>query len=177
MKKKKEKIGFREGNISLILDSYEDIFSDFDPRPYSDRSLSEDFLAECERAAREKEAGIELRFLVPKSKRKLVDEAKIKKRLKSHFNKHFHIKAKEIRKIKNEGWLWFAIGMIVMFCATFLYNLEGFFFAFLFILAEPAGWFLAWEGLDKVLMESREKRPKYEFYKKMSSVKIEFLNY
>ena len=37
----------KEGNISLILDSYDDIFSDFDQRDFSERSLSDDFLIEC----------------------------------------------------------------------------------------------------------------------------------
>ncbi|MBI2151367.1 hypothetical protein HYU21_01420, partial [Candidatus Woesearchaeota archaeon] len=46
MNKKEERIEFevREGNISLVLDSYDDIFSDFDPRDYSEKALSEDFL-------------------------------------------------------------------------------------------------------------------------------------
>ena len=33
--------------ISLILDTYDDMFSSFDPRPYSQRALSEDFLSEA----------------------------------------------------------------------------------------------------------------------------------
>ena len=35
------------GAVSLWLDTYEDIFSDFDPRPYGQRALSEDFVAEA----------------------------------------------------------------------------------------------------------------------------------
>jgi hypothetical protein len=114
---------------------------------------------------------------VPKSKRKLSDEVNIKKRLKNHFNKHFNKKAEEIREIKKEGWLWFGLGLITMLCAAFLYDLKGFLFTLLLVIAEPSGWFLAWEGLGKIFIESREKKPKYDFYKKMSSVKIEFLDY
>ena len=29
--------------ISILLDSYDDIFSDFDPSPYSERTLSDDY--------------------------------------------------------------------------------------------------------------------------------------
>ena len=36
----------KEGNVSLVLESYNDIFSDFDPRNYSERALSDDFLIE-----------------------------------------------------------------------------------------------------------------------------------
>ena len=52
-------------NISLSLNSYDDIFSGFDPRPYSQRALSDDFLAESKRASRDKELdGVELIFLI-----------------------------------------------------------------------------------------------------------------
>ncbi|NYT12918.1 MAG: hypothetical protein GKC01_00225, partial [Candidatus Methanofastidiosa archaeon] len=66
------KIILREKNISLILDSYDDLFSDFDPRPYSVRGLSDDFLIECRRAVRgikTESPVLELRLLVPKNKR------------------------------------------------------------------------------------------------------------
>lgn len=60
---------FRQGNISLILDSYDDIFSDFDPRPFSEKALSDDFLVECKRAARDKDRSVvELKLLVPTKK-------------------------------------------------------------------------------------------------------------
>ena len=54
------------GAVSLWLDTYEDIFSDFDPHPYGQRALSEDFLAEARRAVRDRRDEVpELRFLVP----------------------------------------------------------------------------------------------------------------
>ena len=39
--------------ISLWLDDYADIFSDFDPRPFSQRALSDDFLNEAKKVVRE----------------------------------------------------------------------------------------------------------------------------
>ena len=44
-KEETEKL-LQQSEISLLLDSYDDIFSDFDPRPYNQRALSQDFLAE-----------------------------------------------------------------------------------------------------------------------------------
>ena len=80
----------REGNISLILEGYHDIFSNFDPRPYSEKALSDDFLSECRRAARDKdEQRLELRFMIPKARRDTAEENKIKHRLKEHFHKHY----------------------------------------------------------------------------------------
>ena len=39
--------------IFLWLDDFDDIFSDFDPRPYSARELSDDFLDEVRKIAAE----------------------------------------------------------------------------------------------------------------------------
>src|SRR3989344_4144937 len=96
----------KERNISLILNDYNDIFSDFDPRPFASRALSDDFLVECKKAARDKEGSIELRLLVPKKKRDQKSEYEIKKRLREHFEKHFREKEGEIKAIRNQGIRW-----------------------------------------------------------------------
>jgi len=168
---------FRQGNVSLILDSYDDLFSDFDPRPYHERAISGDFLDECKRAARDKEQGMELRLLIPHEKRKINEEVKIIKRFKSHFQKHFKEKGKEIINIRKEGIQWFLIGGAIIFASTFLYRLEGFLFNFLFVLSEPAGWFTLWTGLDKIFNESKKPEPDLGFNKKMSSAEISFIGY
>jgi hypothetical protein len=179
MKNKKEEQVLKEGNISLILDSYDDIFSDFDPRPYTHKALSDDFLSECKKASLDKEKGLELRFMVPKHKRNTNEEYEIRKRLREHFQKHFKEKEKDIKSIKKTGLMWFFLGAIVMVAATFLYKYEhvNFLFTFLLVMSEPAGWFFFWEGLDKVVIEAKKKKPDYDFYRKMAKARIYFLDY
>lgn len=167
----------REGNISLILDNYGDLFSDFDPRPFSERALSDDFLQECKRASLDKEDRLELNLLIPKKARNLEHESLIKRRLRSHFQKHAQEKRNKVRAIKREGFIWFAVGAVVMFGATFLYDLTGFLYKFLLIIAEPAGWFMFWEGLIKVFMDAKEKKPEADFYTKMADAKVSFSAY
>jgi hypothetical protein len=167
----------KTGNISLILDGYDDLFSDFDPRPYSVRSLSDDFLFECRKAIVSKEDKIELRFLVPKHLRNLSQESTIKKRLKDHFLRHFKEKNLELRKLKGEGAFWFILGAIVMTIGTILYDYSGFIFRFLMIISEPAGWFLFWEGLSKIFIHSKSIKPDFNFYKRMSEADVYFIDY
>jgi len=169
----------REGNISLILDDYNDIFSDFDPRPYEAKALSDDFLAECRRATKDKEFEVELRLLVPKQKRNINDEIKIKKRLKEHFKRHFILQGKEQKAIKKEGFMWFGLGTCFILATSFLYqkNYSHFIFRILETMMEPAGWFSFWEGLAKVFITAKEKKPDYDFYRKMNNAKIYFFEY
>jgi len=176
----KNSVDIKQANISLILDSYNEIFSDFDPRNYSQRAISDDFLSECKRAVREKTVGdFELRLLVPEKIRIVKDEEVIKKRLKEHFKKHLDIESKNIFKMKKEGFKWFLIGTVIMVLDTLLvaYTTRNFFLNFLIIILEPAGWFSFWEGLGKIFIHSKDKFPDYDFYEKMSSSKIYFVNY
>ncbi len=165
-------------DIPLVLDSYEDIFSDFDPRPYSERALSEDFLFECKKAAVEKKGKIHLRLFLPKSKRHPLDEIKIKKRLKEHFHKHFLEKKKDIMSTRLNGFTWSVIGFCMMFTSAFFWGEEGpFGINLLVTLVQPAGWFFMWEGLAKIFIAPKEHMPNYTFYKKMANSTVTFANY
>ena len=167
--------------ISLMLDTYDDIFSDFDPRPYSERSLSIDLLEEAERASKDKRGmHLELNFLIPLNIRNKSLEEIIKRRLKEHFRKHFNRLEKEKKDIIKKGLLFTFIGISVMFIATLmLHKNQGktLLINFLIILFEPAGWFLFWEGLDQAIFESKKINPRLKFYEKMHKCHINFFSY
>ncbi|MEM7823858.1 MAG: hypothetical protein QW227_00565, partial [Candidatus Aenigmatarchaeota archaeon] len=166
---------------SLALDDYDDIFSDFDPRPYSERALSDDFLAEAKKGARDKPSGgLELKLMLPKAKRREEDENTIRKRLREHFRKHYKILRAEKNSIIYKGVLFVLAGVLVMFFAALFFFEEAeysFVDKFLLILLEPAGWFLFWEGLDMIVFESKKKNPDLSFYKKMVDCEINFIGY
>jgi len=167
--------------VSLWLDTYEDIFSDFDPRPFAERALSYDFLEASKRATRDKPSGqIELKLLIPKQKRDLVQESTIRRRLKEYFDYHHDLHLSSIKKMLWEGFAFIFCGVTLMFLASyilFMYHEKTFFINFIIILLEPGGWFLFWEGLNQVIFESRVKRSESEFFKKMSNCKINFVAY
>jgi len=172
---KKGRSEFRE-EIPLILDSYEDLFSDFDPRGFSQKALSGDFLLECRKASVDKKK-IELKFFLPRKKRNLKEEAKIKRRLKEHFKKHAKEKKIEIRKIRVGGTFWAILGSVMMVTSAFFFTTPSSFFQHLVAtLIQPAGWFFLWEGLAKILITSKDRMPDYRFYKKMANSDISFLS-
>lgn len=176
----KEKL-LQMSEIGLWLDHYDDIFSDFDPRHYSERALSDDFLQEAKRASRDKVTGaIEIKFLVPKHRRNSYLEAIIKKRLRQHFRKHYlQMKAEKIKTI-NQGLTFALMGIFLMFIATYIlvtFPAKNILSSFLVVLLEPGGWFLFWEGLDQAVFEVRKINPDVEFYEKMSRAGIHFVSY
>lgn len=166
-------------NISLSLDSYDDIFSDFDQREPSIRALSVDFLDEAQRAAVGKKEGLQLNLLLPQTRRNIQTEQIIKRRLKGHFERHHKILLQEKKQTTQRGLALVFIGVIIMMIAAYLLvNFETANFAkFLLILFEPAGWFFFWEGLDIVIFKPKDKKDDLEFYRKLSRAEINFGSY
>jgi len=170
----------QESSISIILDTYDDIFSDFDARGYGERALSDDFLPEIKRAAKDKPSGdLQLSLLMPKDLRNLSVENTIKHRLKEHFKRHAHIDHKGLVKTRNLGILMILIGAILGVLATALYDFgnKSFLSKFILILMEPASWFNIWEGMNHVFFESKDLKQEFVFNDKMAGAEIKFLSY
>jgi Fe2+ transport system protein B len=176
MAEKKGKL--KDSEIGFLIDDYDYIFSDFDPRPYSNRALSDDFLTEARKASIDKNPGnIQLKFLIPKRNRKQKDEEVIKKRLKQHFYKHEEQSKSEYKKTLSHGILFFIFGIMLMFAAAFVlfkYPGQSLPENFILILLEPIGWFLFWEGLELVIFKSKDVKPNFDFYRKMANADIYF---
>lgn len=176
-----DKETLRMSKISLILDNYNDIFSDFDPRSYNERAISKDFLFEAKSAAREKSLGIiELSLLVPKNLRNESVEAIIKKRLREHFKKHNEEVHKEIKKIKRKGIRFILAGVSLGFIATLIsavLDMNAILKSGLLTLLEPASWFTIWNGLDNLFFIPFQIKEELKFYEKMVKATITFQGY
>lgn len=172
------KILLQKGEMSVWVDHYDDIFSDFDPRPYGERSLSDDFLGEAKKMAHRKDDVMTLRILTPGKARKASHEELIRKRLHEHFAYHHERLRKETGRIQRNGALLATLGFILMMVATALYQAESSVLViFLIVLTEPSGWFMVWFGLDQVFYTAKAQRPDLEFYEKMSKAQISFESY
>lgn len=175
---KEDRTGYSSKKKQMIfsLDTYDDIFSDFDPRPYSLRSISDDFLEEARKAS--KGCNKEIIFLVPKSIRSFNLEHTIKKRLKEHFRKHAEIEDKKLKKMINQGIVYVILGnMLILARAVLLYNEimnKSFFAAFFTGFLETPSWFLIFEGLIMIIFKSRKQVPETLFYDKLKNSTIEF---
>ncbi len=179
MKREDEKM-MKMSEVSLWLYNYDDIFSDFDPRPFSERALSEDFLTEAKKIMKEKASGqLELKFSVPAKLRNSEKEKTIKKRLKEHFRKHSILLKNEKAGMMRKGILMAVFGLGMMFLAAYLkyINSSQFFYMLLFVILEPSGWFITWYGFDGIWNTYSKMNPEVEFYKNMTNAEISFMSY
>jgi len=166
--------------ISLILDSYDEIFSDFDPRPYSARALSQDFLGELKRGSSDKVfGGMQLTLMIPSLLKDSNKELLIEERLHKHFIKHYSEIKHAVSKIRKSGGILILCGAMLSTVAAFIYPLysEEFLATLAVVFLEPAGWFAMWTGFDYVFHGASQLKADLEFYEKMCTSKISFIPY
>jgi len=166
--------------IVISLDEYNDLYSDFDPRPYSVRAISDDFIMELKRVDPElMYYNYHILFVIPKERRIIKEEIVIKKRLIEFFNKEYLMHNTHKKQIVKQGCLFVGLGVVVFFMFVYIfpkYSSFGIDFTAFTLIFELIGWFLLWEGLHQIIFESKEKRNHINLYKRLSQAKITFVN-
>ncbi|MES2284158.1 MAG: hypothetical protein V4547_00635 [Bacteroidota bacterium] len=166
--------------VSILIDSYDDIFSDFDPSAYSERTLSDDFIIQVKKISGNKSRNkLSLKLLLPENMRNETDEKAIVKRLHSYFKNVHQSLELEVRNANRKGLILTGIGIAIMIAASYISFMkpEKYPIHFLLVLFEPAGWFLLWTGLDLLVFSSKEKKKDLDFYLRMTKSEIKFFTY
>ncbi len=166
--------------IAITLDTYEDIFSDFDPRPYLERELSEDFLKEIQRRYMGGKKGrFEVRFTIPASERDVKEEALIKRRLREHFSFMLHSAQEAVSSTRKRGYAYIALGTAVLLANTFalfVLNEASIIYQILSILLVPAGWYGTFTGIGKVIDDPLEAESNSRLYEKFARADYIFMS-
>ncbi|MEM4272407.1 MAG: hypothetical protein QXH30_02360 [Candidatus Bilamarchaeaceae archaeon] len=165
--------------VDIWMDGYNDIFSDFDPAPFSKRAISADFVDEVmRRTSEEHDEDITVRMSVPQAMRSQKAEAIIKKRLREFFllkkKKYDHFVENERKK----GYIYFIGGFLLLssFVALEALLAEHTVVKLLAAVMAPFGWFGVWEGVSHILEGPEKYSTKKEFYTKLAKAKFEFFS-
>ncbi|MEK6978903.1 MAG: hypothetical protein AABW86_01665 [Candidatus Micrarchaeota archaeon] len=156
-------------SIQIALDHYDDIFSDFDPSPFSQRMLSDDFLKEMQKRYIETKKGeFEIRFSLPASIRDVKTEGLVKKRLKDYFHKQIKNVDVEVEKRQNAGIQRAGFGFVVLAIELLMtvYGFTAFPLNFLGVILVPAGWFGMYSGFEMFFDHPKKLNEQKKFYKK-----------
>ncbi len=163
--------------IKLWLDSYDDIYSDFDSRNYLKRRISEDFLEELKNELKnDEQLDGDIILLLPKNKRDETSEKIIADSITAYFNKQYDFHKNKCQGKLNKGVVLFIIGFVIMLLnswVSFTYK-ESFGIIFLRILLEPAGWFLLWAAFDFLFYDYQKLKTIRNFYKQLSNTMVLF---
>jgi len=164
--------------IAIAIDTWDDVFSDFDPRPLSERALSEDFIIELKQRYRETSRGdFVVTICAPQSLDDKKSERIVAKRLKRHFMHRVLLRKKENIRIRIRGFIFVLCGICFL---TFL-TLAAYFKIFsdlalniISIVVMPLGWFGIWEGFSKIVDTRSPFLSEEAFYEKLAKAQYRF---
>jgi len=164
--------------ISIGIDTWDDIFSDFDPRDLNDRTLSEDFIAELKKRYRETRKGSFLVIIyAPILLKDERSERIVIQRLKKHFKHRFMQAQKEINYTRIRGVFFVGVGicfLAFLTLATYFKLFSELAMEMLGIILMPLGWFGIWEGFSKIVDTSRVSIHEAVLFNKLSKAKYQF---
>lgn len=164
--------------ISIILDVWDDIFSDFDPRPLDQRALSEDFLIELKKRYRETPTGdLLISFYAPKALQDEKSEKMVIHRLKQYFKYRALLKKRDRLQMRALGAIFALAGICFLGSITLIayFNIvQILYLRLLEIICVPLGWFGIWEGFSKIVNSSPKFSQDETLYRKLSTADYQF---
>lgn len=163
--------------VNIWLDSLDELFSDFDPRTYSKRTVSDDFIAQIRKViADRKGENLILQLQLPEKTRNKQDETIIAKRLQFHFKKKYEELLKEKKNGIRNAIILTLSGIALMIISSYInyFEVEKYRFHLLLVIFEPGGWFCLWTGLDRLIDYAGKRKKELNFYSKMFNTPIQF---
>lgn len=174
------KIASIMNSVSLALDTYDDIFSDFDTSPYEKRIISDDFTREIEKRYNENKKGeFEVLFSLPERLRSQKVEGIIRKRIKEHYKNKEKEVDERISKLKKIGKDRIIFGVILSIFEVLIrlkFLEAGLISEILAVLLIPAGWFSVWTGYEHFFDRPREFFERKDFYKRFEKAEYTFVS-
>ena len=165
--------------IRIWIDDYNDIFSDFDPRDYSERNISDDFLREVKKVASENDFDVKtLHLLVDAKLRNEKTEAIIVERVHHEFAESFKAYSGKRKRYRSRSILFLVAGLLMILGASYLSYLKAEYplTHIPLVILEPAGWFLTWTAFEQIFRSGKKSMPEFIFYSKLNKTKIVFGN-
>lgn len=161
--------------VVIALDSYDDLFSDFDIRGYAERALSRDFIDELRVRLRKYwvEPNLSLVFLLPAVSRNKADEPLIIARIQRFFGERRSHYRRVVRQSRLKSLLFVVIGLALFIAANWVVD----FFAGLPLLRDfflIPSWFFVWSGLDLMFQNRDEVAKKKRYYAALSDAALRF---
>jgi hypothetical protein len=161
--------------IAIALDSYDDIFSDFDIRSYRERAISKDFLDELRVRLRRlgTKSSVDIVLLVPARDRSVSDEELIAARARSFFDERREHYLREDARSKLGSVVFVSVGLVLSLAASYFAGRLAFLPLFKDFLLIPA-WFFVWSGLERFVKDREEIGRKKKYYLSLCGSRIVF---
>ncbi len=168
-----------EPEICIWIDKYDDVFSEFDSRPFTERAFSDDFINQVRKITSEKTGDVRLKFHLFEGQRNNESEFVISEKLKSHFKHCAEVLKNNQKEITQKGIMLMGVGFVLISFIFFLTTIseEYAYLHGIILMLEPIGWFTTWTGLDQVFQVARKEKSAIDFNYKMANAQISFSSF
>jgi hypothetical protein len=165
----------RRMEIAIALDTYDDLFSDFDIRGYGVRALSKDFLDELRIRLRRAwtKPDLNVVLLLPAGVRNAADEGLIVERIRAFYADRREHYLREDKKAKLNSLLFVAIGLALSVAANVIVERIAALPLFNDFLLIPS-WFFVWSGFELFNKSREEIGRKKKYYAALSDSRTTF---
>ncbi len=159
--------------VQIAIDTYDDLFSDFDIRDYRERFFSNDFLGELKmRTNRPLDAKpLAIKLVIPSDERDEDSEAIILERIRDFFAMRLERNKSKKRASLITAVKFEAIGLIFMLAANLLSRFTADFLRDFLLIPS---WFFVWSGLEKYMYNIRNLDKKIRFYGVLTRSSVRF---
>jgi hypothetical protein len=161
--------------IAIALDTYDDLFSDFDIRGYGVRALSKDFLDELRVRLRRSwtKPNLSIVLLIPAKGRSAKNEKLIVERIHAFFAERQEHYRREDKKAMLRSLLFVAIGLALSVAANIFVQRIATLPLFNDFILIPS-WFFVWSGFELFNKNREEIGQKKKYYAALSDSRTIF---
>lgn len=165
-------------SIKLSIDTYNDLYDEWDYSPFRKRDLDKNLLEHLEECSREipLKHRLAVHFYMPTSERDASREERSIAGLRNYFQYLLYKKAQEKKKYNIYVFLYIISGLLLL---TGAYFLQGTLETHLLLTILPeglfiGGWVLFWEAFSILFFKSREMRQNLREYKRLIQAEIHY---
>lgn len=167
--------------VAIVIDNWDDIFSDFDPRPLIERTVSGDFIEELKKRYRETKVGkYAITLYVPEILKNPNSERMVRQRLKKHFQYLYLVEKKNLQRLRMRGAAFILLGissLSILTIVTYYAVFQELILELIGIILMPLGWFGIWEGFSKIVDTSPTLLRRRQLFHKLATASYCFRYY
>lgn len=162
--------------IEIALDSYSDIFNDFDPSPFKKRDLNPDlfeYLDDCSTDIPLKYPLV-IQFNIPRTVHESTKEVRIKDGFKSYYSFLSFSAEKEYHNLIKQNILNFMISIFLLVIGITLEFYSNLVISTISNIILIGGWVFLWQAITMIVFEKKSFKEKYLKYKRFRNAPVIF---
>jgi hypothetical protein len=164
--------------IEVSLDSYDDVYDDWDPSPFKKRDIEDEFNDFIVNSSEDIPLNLDIAIVLylPMPKKDEKKEAALLSAYKNYYG--YALERRDRNKANLHGKIFFYLLLSILLLTTGYFFFRGEQTVFFKVLHEGifiGGWVFLWEFFTSIFITRRELQRQYRLYKRLYQAQIRFI--